>query len=154
MIMKNIAKVLWMTLILGCSINNNALAGPNEQLGTVIGGVAGGILGNNLGHGSGKTATTIGGAVIGSMVGNQIGMDADASERYRRHHQYTQWNAHHRPLNVYPPQPHYRHTFIGPNGRLCRRSMLTNAEGDTIYVTYCCYHMLRNGFCDRWIRVD
>jgi hypothetical protein len=146
--MKNIAKVLWMTLILGCSINVFA---SNEQFGSIVGGIAGGIIGNNVVHGSGKTAATIGGTVIGGLVGNKMGSDVDAQNRRMRHHRYSHWDDCRRPA-VYPP--HYSNTFIGRDGRLCRRSMLTGEYGDTIQAVYCCFRMTRDGYCAKWVRVD
>lgn len=144
--MNKMKKMLWIALLIGFSAN--ALGGPNENFGTVVGGITGGILGNNIGHGSGKTAATIGGAVLGSLVGNQLGTSADASECYRGSdcYRYSHWH------HYSPDYPRYRNTFIGRDGRLCRHSLLTNDYGDRIYATFCCYHMTPNGYCARWIR--
>jgi uncharacterized protein YcfJ len=140
--MKKTIRILWIASLIGFSVP--VLASPNEQIGTVVGGIAGGIIGNNIGHGSSKAATTIGGAVVGSLVGNQIGSNVDASTCYQRAH-------YHRPMPVYTPT--YGRTFIGRDGRLCRRSILRNEFGERVVVTYCCYRSLPNGYCSRWIRV-
>ncbi|MBA2654685.1 MAG: glycine zipper 2TM domain-containing protein [Gammaproteobacteria bacterium] len=149
--MKKMIKMLWMTIIIGCS--TSALA-SNQDMGTVIGGIAGGILGNNIGHGSGRTVATIGGAVVGSLVGNQMGNTADAAEHYRHTHCYphSEWNSYQRPCHYYPPR--YPDTFISRDGRLCRHSLLTSPYGDRIYATFCCYRMSPNGFCARWVSIN
>lgn len=138
-------KVLWIALFVGFSANVFA-----NDMGTVVGGIAGGILGNNVGHGSGRAAATIGGAVIGSLVGNQVGNSMEVSERHRGVPcRYSQWEEPSIPCDY---RPHHKHTFIGPDGRLCRRSILQGEFGDRILVTYCCHHMTSDGYCSRWVR--
>lgn len=164
--MKKMIKMLWITLIM--TLSCNALAGPNQDIGTVVGGIAGGIIGNNMGHGSGRAAATIGGAVIGSLVGNQVGSSADAEQYYRgpynrypcgRYYpceRYSHWDSYRAPCGYYSPRfypPRYSNTFIGRDGRLCRNSVFINDCGDRIYATFCCYHMSSDGYCTRWVRV-
>lgn len=147
---KKIVKVLWITALIGFSVN--AFAG-SEQIGTIVGGIAGGVIGNNIGHGSGRTVATIGGAAIGSLVGNQVGSSMESnSNNYRPSGYYSRWDSYQRPAPIYPQR--YRHTFIGQDGRLCRRSVLTNQLGDRIVATYCCYHTSPNGYCVRWVRMQ
>jgi hypothetical protein len=151
--MLTIIKLSWISLLL--AISSAAFAGPNGDAGTIIGGVAGGILGHQIGHGSGRTAATIGGAVLGSVVGHQMGQSADRPHVYvagpAPSYQYSSWRCEHAPCS-YPPR--YRHTFIGPDGRLCRRAILTDDEGDQVYATFCCFRMSSDGYCRRWVRVN
>jgi Glycine zipper 2TM domain len=149
--MKKIIKMLWITLCIG--ISSSALAGPDGDMGTVVGGVAGGMLGNSVGHGSGRTAATIGGAVVGSLVGSNVGTSMDRTEQDRRSpNRYGHWESHHYPdYSRYPSR--YRDTFIHRDGRLCRHSVSINEYGDRVYSTLCCEHVTPNGYCTRWIRV-
>lgn len=147
--MKKMVKMLWISII-SLGISASVLAGPNQDVGSIVGGIAGGLIGNNVGHGSGRTIATIGGAVVGSMVGSQVGHSVDRTERYA--------------YDPYQPQgPYvvhetrymtpYHHTFIGQNGRLCRRYVYIDEYGDRIHGTACCYRMNHSGRCLRWVAV-
>jgi uncharacterized protein YcfJ len=146
--MKKSRKILWIALMVGFSAT--AFAGSNEGIGTVVGGIAGGLIGSNIGHGSGKTAATIGGAVVGGLVGNQVASSADA-EDYHRDHYRDHWQTAHRPIYS---SPQYSNIFIGRDGRMCRRSILTDSYGDKMIATYCCYRSTPNGTCLRWVRIN
>lgn len=149
--MKKMVKMLWISIFL-LGICSSVFAGPNEDVGTVIGGVAGGLLGNTLGHGSDRTIATISGAVIGGLVGNQVGHSVDTTERYC----YAEPHCHpHRTYfyesRYYTPYPH---TFIGRNGRLCRRFTYFDDYGDRIGGTACCHFFSSSGRCLRWVVVS
>ncbi len=149
--MKNLIKILGIFATLSATFC--VYASSNQQFGTIVGGITGGIIGNNLGHGSSRAVATIGGAVLGSVVGNEMGRndDSDAYPRIK-HFPHTEWQKEtYSTPHAYPIR--YRHTFIGEDGRLCRRSTLTNDYGDTIHAIYCCYQMSKDGYCTRWVRI-
>lgn len=77
--MTNKFKVLYSSIILlvGLSLAGCGQQGPNETMGTVIGGIGGGLLGSQIGGGSGNTAATIGGAAIGAAIGGSVGNNMD-----------------------------------------------------------------------------
>lgn len=146
--MQKSIKMLWITMLLG--ITGSAWAGPNADIGTVVGGIAGGILGNSIVHGSGRAAATIGGAVVGGLVGNQMGSSSDRAY-YGPHYRYTHWETAPYPARYY--RPIQTNTYIGRNGRLCRKRIILNRYGEKIVATYCCYNMSPHQYCTRWVRV-
>lgn len=149
--MKKIIKMLWIsTLLLG--ICSSVFAGPNQDVGTVVGGIAGGLIGSNLGHGPDRTIATIGGAVIGGLVGNQVGNSVDRTERYC--YSDTYFHPNHTQFYESRYMTPYHHTFIGKNGRLCRRFSYVDEYGDRIRGTACCHRLSSSGRCLRWVIIS
>lgn len=145
-------KMLWIiTLLIG--ISTSALAGPNQDVGTIVGGVAGGLIGNSLGHGSNRAVATVGGAVVGSLIGNQVGYSAD--RRYYGYgpvyRSYPCGYRYYRPVyraRCYPVV--YRRAYIGPR-RVYRRTVITRANGNRIVRTYS-YRVPPRRFVTRIVR--
>lgn len=74
-------KIVVLPLIAAFVLAGCASMGPNEQVGTVVGGAGGALIGSQFGGGTGRLVGVAIGTLAGALIGQEIGRSLDANDR-------------------------------------------------------------------------
>src|SRR5512143_922697 len=111
-----------------------ASMGPNEQVGTVVGGAGGALIGSQFGGGSGRLVGVAIGTLAGALIGQEIGRSLDANDRrmmqenaqraleYDRTDQASAWR---NPDNGHSGSITPKRTYRTAEGQYCREYQQT-----------------------------